>query len=116
MHLSPLKDAPKGESQPVPSSAAVKLDILPPPEGAVKTQNTEAETSKRMKNNLTEEKDMEVMDAHEEGTPTEGKFRHIEFSSTLNVFSYQTKGKISCHRFKSNLDCVIEALIHILLY
>lgn len=85
VQLSLHKDLPKGESQPDPSAAAVKQDILPPPEGAVKTQDSEAETSKLFKNNLTEEKDMEVMDAHEEATRTEGKelrIRCIEFSST----------------------------------
>ncbi|XP_031165122.1 Golgi membrane protein 1 isoform X2 [Sander lucioperca] len=70
--LPPEKDLSKVESQSVPSAAAVKQDILLPPEGAVKTQEGEAETSEPLKNNLTEDKYVEVMDAHEEGTQTEG--------------------------------------------
>ncbi|TDH12772.1 hypothetical protein EPR50_G00051260 [Perca flavescens] len=70
--LSPEKDLSKVESQAVPSAAAVKQDTLLPPEGAVNTQEGEAETSEPLKNNLTEDKDVEVMDAHEEGTQTEG--------------------------------------------
>lgn len=69
--LSSHKDQLK--VQPAPSAAAVKQDILPPPEGAVKTQDGEAETSKPLKNNLTEEKEVEVMGAHEGETQTEGK-------------------------------------------
>lgn len=105
MDLSPPKDLSKLESKPVPSAAAVKQDILPPPEGAVKTQNDEAsETSKLLKNNLTEEKEVELMDAHEQGTQTEGKelrIRHIERSST----SWTTCSvPIIC------LHCVVETL------
>ncbi|XP_034727027.1 Golgi membrane protein 1 isoform X1 [Etheostoma cragini] len=65
-------DLSKVESQSVPSAAAVKQHILQPPEGAVKTQDGEAETTEPLKNNLTEDKDVEVMDANEEGTQTEG--------------------------------------------
>ncbi|XP_028269162.1 Golgi membrane protein 1 isoform X2 [Parambassis ranga] len=67
--LPPTKDLSKVES--VPSATTVKQDILPPPEGAVKTEQSDAEASKPLKNNLTENKDMEVMDAHEEGVQTE---------------------------------------------
>lgn len=62
------KDPSKAES--APSAAADKQDILPQ-EGAVKTDESEGETGKLLKNNLTEDKDMEVMDAHEEGAQTE---------------------------------------------
>ncbi|KAM7018730.1 Golgi membrane protein 1 [Tautogolabrus adspersus] len=55
----------------VPSATAEKQDILSPPEGAVTTEEGEAETSKLLKNNLTEGKEVEVMDAHEEGAQTE---------------------------------------------
>ncbi|XP_054466782.1 Golgi membrane protein 1 isoform X2 [Anoplopoma fimbria] len=68
---SPGRDISKVESQSAPSAAAVKQDILLPPEGAVETEEGEAETKEPMKNNLTEDKDMEVMDAHEEGAQTE---------------------------------------------
>ncbi|XP_074527031.1 Golgi membrane protein 1 isoform X2 [Halichoeres trimaculatus] len=50
----------------VPSATVGKQDILSPPEGAATTEEGDAETSKHVKNNLTEDKEMEVMDAHEE--------------------------------------------------
>lgn len=62
------KDLSKAES--VPSAAAAEQDILPQ-EGAVKTDESEGEPNKLLDNNLTEDKDMEVMDAHEEGAQTE---------------------------------------------
>uniref|UniRef100_A0A3Q3JEN7 Golgi membrane protein 1 n=1 Tax=Monopterus albus TaxID=43700 RepID=A0A3Q3JEN7_MONAL len=71
--LPPAIDLSKVQSQSVPLSAEDKQDILQPPEGAVKTQEGEAEPIEPLKNNLTEEKDMQVIDAHEEETPTEGK-------------------------------------------
>lgn len=71
--LTPAKDLSEVESQSVPSAAAVKQDILLPPEGAVATEEGKAETSKLLKNNLTEDKEVEVMDAHEEAAQTEGK-------------------------------------------
>ncbi|KAK9522833.1 hypothetical protein VZT92_019275 [Zoarces viviparus] len=67
--LAPQKDLSKAES--APSAAAVKQDILLPPEEAVETEEGEAETGGPLKNNLTEDKEMEVMDAHEEGAQTE---------------------------------------------
>lgn len=70
VELPLAKDLSKAESESVPSDAAVEQDLLPQ-EGAVKTDETEAETSKLLKDNLTEDKDMEVMDAHEEGAQTE---------------------------------------------
>ncbi|XP_040011702.1 Golgi membrane protein 1 [Xiphias gladius] len=69
--LPTVKDLSKADFQSVPSAAAVKQDILLPPEGGVNTQEGEAEASKLLKNNLTEDKEMEVMDAHEEGAQTE---------------------------------------------
>nr|XP_020458240.1 Golgi membrane protein 1 isoform X2 [Monopterus albus] len=69
--LPPAIDLSKVQSQSVPLSAEDKQDILQPPEGAVKTQEGEAEPIEPLKNNLTEEKDMQVIDAHEEETPTE---------------------------------------------
>lgn len=70
-YLPPEKDLSKVESQPVPSATAAKQDILSPPEGAVEGEKGEAETSKPVKNNLTEDNEMEVMDVHEEGAQTE---------------------------------------------
>ncbi|XP_059193310.1 Golgi membrane protein 1 isoform X2 [Centropristis striata] len=69
--LPPVKDISKVESHSVPSAAAAKQDILLPPEGAADTKQGDAETSEPLKNNLTEDKDMEVMDAHEDGAQTE---------------------------------------------
>lgn len=69
--VKPLKDLSEVESRSVPSAAAVKQDTLLPPEGTVLTEELEAEKSKLVNNNLTEDKDMELMDAHEEDTHTE---------------------------------------------
>ncbi|XP_069379664.1 Golgi membrane protein 1 isoform X2 [Paralichthys olivaceus] len=66
-----VKDVSKEELQSLPSATAVKQDVLPPPEGAVKTKEAGTETSELMKNNLTEDNDMELMDVHEEGAQTE---------------------------------------------
>lgn len=71
--LAPVKDLSAVESQPVPSAAAVKQDILLPPVGALTTEDGEGGADKVLNNNLTEDKEMEVMDAHEEGAQTEGK-------------------------------------------
>lgn len=71
--LSPDKDLSKVKSQPVPSVAAGNDDVLLPPEGTVKTQDGKTDTSKFSKNNLIEEKVVEVMEAHEEVAQTEGK-------------------------------------------
>lgn len=60
------KDLTEVASQSGPSLAVVKQDLLQPPEGTVTTEG-EAETSKLLKNNLTEDKEMEVMDAQIEG-------------------------------------------------
>lgn len=73
MDLLPAKKLSDGVSHAVPSVAAVKQDILLPPEDAVRTEEGEAEKTKLLKNNLTEGKDLDLMDAHEEGTQTEGK-------------------------------------------
>ncbi|KAL3062849.1 hypothetical protein OYC64_002614 [Pagothenia borchgrevinki] len=65
------KDFSKIDSQSVPSAAVVKQETLLPPEGAVIPQEGEAETSEPVKNNLTEDKEVEVMDVHGEDTQTE---------------------------------------------
>lgn len=66
-----VKDLSKDELKSVPSATAAKLDVLPPPEGAIKTQEAGKETNEPMRNNLTEDNDMELMDVHEEGAQTE---------------------------------------------
>lgn len=68
----PEKDPSKAEPQSVPSPAAVKKDILLPPEGAVKTEKDVPESSKHLEENLTEDKEVELMDVHEDGTQIEG--------------------------------------------
>lgn len=62
---APLDQAPAKDLT-VPSATAGKQDILLPPERAVTTEEGQGETSKLLKNNLTEDQDLEVMDAHEE--------------------------------------------------
>lgn len=65
------KELPKFETESVPSAAAVKQEVLLPPGGAVTTDEAQADTSKLLKNNLTEDKEMELMDAHEEDAPVD---------------------------------------------
>lgn len=67
----PPKELNKFETETVPSAAAVKPDVLLPPGGAFTTEEGQADTSKLLKNNLTEDKEMELMDAHEEDAPVE---------------------------------------------
>ncbi|XP_042277278.1 Golgi membrane protein 1 isoform X2 [Thunnus maccoyii] len=71
--LLPAKGPSQKESQSVPSATAIKQEVVLPLEGADKTEEgeTETETSKLLTKNLTEDKETEVMDAHEEGTQTE---------------------------------------------
>lgn len=96
VYLAPAKDLSEVKSQSVPSVAAVKQDLLLPPEGAVTTDDGEAETGKLSKNNLTEDKEIEVMDANEEGAQTEGKnspfifqrIKHIRPMSTYDSYLF----------------------------
>lgn len=67
-----LKDLSKPESQPLPSDAAAKQDVLPPPDGAVEKEAGDTTISKLQKKNLTEDQEVEVMDIHEEDTQIEG--------------------------------------------
>lgn len=84
--LLPAEDAPKVEPQSVPSAAAVKKDILLPPEGAIKTEEGEAEDSKLLKNNLTEDKEDELMGLQEEGAKIEGnEFVFLDFRNTFEI-------------------------------
>lgn len=65
------KASSKEEPHSVPPAAADKADGLPPPpEGAVFTDEGEAEI---MKNNLAEDENFEVMDLHDEAAQTQGK-------------------------------------------
>ncbi|KAM9393472.1 uncharacterized protein KZ484_004610 isoform 2-T2 [Pholidichthys leucotaenia] len=67
--LFPVKVSSNAEPQLVPSAAAVKQEIVQ--EGAAKTDEVEAEPSNLMKNNLTEDNGVELIDIHEEGAQTE---------------------------------------------
>ncbi|KAM3867477.1 Golgi membrane protein 1 [Diretmus argenteus] len=69
--LPSVKDISKPESESVPSAAVVKHDTVMPPEGAVGTEGRDVAASKLEKFNLTEDKDLEVMDTHGEGTRIE---------------------------------------------
>ncbi|KAL6114093.1 golm1 [Pungitius sinensis] len=66
----PLQDHSKVESQSAPSAAAVQQDVLLPPEEAFKTEEGETDPREALKNNLTEDRDLQVMDAHEEDART----------------------------------------------
>lgn len=87
------KDLSKIYSQSIPSAAAVKQETLLPPEGAVLPQEGEAETSEPVKNNLTEDKEMEVMDVHGEDTQTEGtrpwSLKALVFFISIPAFSVE---------------------------
>lgn len=69
--LPPAKGPSQKEPQSVPSAAAIKQEVVLPLVGADKTDEGKTETSKLLTKNLTEDKEMEVMDAREEGTQTE---------------------------------------------
>lgn len=64
--LTSVKGLSKQESRSSPTAAVVKQDIFPPPEGPEKGVGDETETSKPLENNLTEDKDMELMDIKDE--------------------------------------------------
>ncbi|KAL3975746.1 exocyst complex component 8 [Sarotherodon galilaeus] len=60
------KDLSKAGPKSVPSAAALKQEDKQPQEGADKADEVEGETGKLVENNLTEDKENEAMDAHEE--------------------------------------------------
>lgn len=70
------KATSKEEPRSVPPAAADKRDGLPsPPEGAVFTDEGEAENAEIMNNNQAENENFEVMDIHDEAVQAEGKNR-----------------------------------------
>lgn len=75
VHLALLsvKYSSKAEPHSIPSSAAEKPHVFLPPEGTVTTEDGDAEAVKFVKNNLTEDKEFDIMDVREEGVRTEGK-------------------------------------------
>ncbi|XP_039476955.1 Golgi membrane protein 1 isoform X5 [Oreochromis aureus] len=60
------KDLSKAGPKSVPSAAALKQEDKQPQEGADKADEVEGETGKLVENNLTEDKENEAMNAHEE--------------------------------------------------
>lgn len=82
----PAKDLSKVDSQSVPSAASVKQDVLPPPVGDVVTEEGEAETSKLLTDNLTEDKNVGLMDAQTEGKEKQkNNLLYFRESNTLNT-------------------------------
>lgn len=69
----PDEEPSKEEAKPVPTAAAAEKDVLPPLGGVVATEKDEQMDSKLMQENLTEDKDMELLDAHEEDAHSESK-------------------------------------------
>lgn len=67
----PAKDLSKVDFQSVPSTASVKQDVLPPPGGDVTAEQGEAETSKLLTDNLTEDKNVGLMDARDDAAQTD---------------------------------------------
>ncbi|XP_037536291.1 Golgi membrane protein 1 isoform X2 [Nematolebias whitei] len=67
---SPTKDLSKMAIKSVSLASTVKKNKLQLGDEDIRTDETEAKTSKDLNNNLTEDKDMEVMDAHDEGAQT----------------------------------------------
>lgn len=105
MALLSAKDSPKVEPQSVPTAAAVEKDVLLPPEGAIRTEEGEAEDSKLLKNNLTEDKEGELMGLHEEGAKTEGnEFVFLDFCICF-LYHLASKG---CHSFYYTIYCSIK--------
>lgn len=70
MALPPAKDLSQKDS--VPSTVALEPEVPLQAEVVDKTKAAEAEPRKLLIKNLTEMEEMEEMDAHEEGTQTEG--------------------------------------------
>lgn len=79
--LLSVKYSSKVEPHSIPSSAAEKPRVFLPPEGTVTTEDGNVEAVKFMKNNLTEDKQFDIMDVQEEGVRTEGKIYQYLYSS-----------------------------------
>ncbi|KAM4578163.1 Golgi membrane protein 1 isoform 2-T2 [Fundulus diaphanus] len=67
----PSDELPKVESQTALSTASDTRSKLPPNEGEGKTAKAEATPGKGLTNNLTGDRDIEVMDVHEDGAQTD---------------------------------------------
>lgn len=71
--LPDKEERSKEEAKPVPTAAAAEKDALPPQGGVVNTEKEGPVDSKTMQENLTEDQDMELLDAHEEDAHSESK-------------------------------------------
>lgn len=78
------KDLSKPESKSVPLAVTVKQETLLPPEGPMGAEDRKAEASKPQEKTQDE---MEVMDAHGEGTQIEGKKIHLLYSRCICLYS-----------------------------
>lgn len=67
------KEVLKEDAKPVPTAAAAEKDVLPPLGGVVTTEKDGPVESKPVQDNFTEDKDMELLDAHEEDAHSESK-------------------------------------------
>lgn len=67
------KEPFKEEGKLVPTAASAQKDVLPPLGGVVSTEKDGPMDSKPIQDNLTEDKDMELLDAHEEDAHSESK-------------------------------------------
>lgn len=83
IHILPHHDIPltappdeehlKEDVKPVPTVTMVKKDLLAPLDGVVTTEKDGPMDSKHIQDNLTEDKDMELLDAHEEDAHSDSK-------------------------------------------
>lgn len=69
----PTKNLSKEQPESVPPAPEEKQDVLLPPGGAVGTEEGQADGSKLGQDNLTEDKDVGLMDTPDDGAHTEGK-------------------------------------------
>lgn len=69
----PEKEPFKEDVKPVPTAAPVEKDVVAPQGGVVTTEKDDPMDSKHMRDNLTEDNDMELLDVHEEDAHSESK-------------------------------------------
>lgn len=69
----PDKKLFKEDAKPVATAATGEKDVLLPLDGVVATEKDGPMETKPIQDNLTEDKDMELLDAHEEDAHSESK-------------------------------------------
>lgn len=99
---SPTKDLSKTG---IKSGSLVKNSKQQPGDEDIRTEEIEAKTSKDLNNNLTEDKDMEVMDARDEGAQTNGKCQVL-----WQIFCFHPCSRIRKVRNDFILICVVNTL------